>query len=421
MNGDGEAGDAALSFDAALHDVLPRVLAAVTKRCGDFAAAEDAVQDALLAAVAAWPRDGVPTNPAGWLFTVALRRLADANDAEQARRRREEHLAQGRGEPFVVEPGTDEQLAEVGDETLALLFACCHPALAPSSSIPLMLRALCGLSTAAIARALLVPEATLAQRIVRAKQTIAGSGVPLLLPPADERERRFGAVLQTIYLLGNEGHLGGDGDEAMRLGCADEAIRLARLCVQLVPGHAEAEGLLALLLLTESRRAARQGPAGELIPLDEQDRTRWDRAQIAEGTALVTRAFARGLVGSYQLQAAIAALHAEAPDVERTDWPQIEALYTVLARLQPGPVVALNRAVAVAMVHGAQAGLAEVERLAADPQLAAGHRLLAVRGHLLQRAGERAAARAAFERAAEKAVDPAERAFLRERAARLGG
>jgi RNA polymerase sigma factor (sigma-70 family) len=197
---------AGAALDAALHDVLPRVLAAVTKRCGDFAAAEDAVQEALLAAVAVWPRDGVPGNPAGWLFTVALRRLADANDAEQARRRREEHLASGRGEAFVVEPVPDEHLAEVGDETLALLFACCHPALAPSSSIPLMLRALCGLSTAAIARALLVPEATLAQRLVRAKQAIAGSGVPLLLPPADERERRFAAVLQTIYLLGNEGH-----------------------------------------------------------------------------------------------------------------------------------------------------------------------------------------------------------------------
>lgn len=416
---DGPNDAAGAALDAALHDVLPRVLAALTKRCGDFAAAEDAVQEALLAAVAVWPRDGVPGNPAGWLFTVALRRLADANDAEQARRRREEHLASGRSEPFTVEPVPDEHLAEVGDETLALLFACCHPALAPSSSIPLMLRALCGLSTAAIARALLVPEATLAQRLVRAKQAIAGSGVPLLLPPADERERRFAAVLQTIYLLGNEGHLGGDGDAAMRLGCAREAIRLLRLCVRLVPGHAEAEGLLALLLLTESRRAARQGPAGELIPLDEQDRSRWDRAQIAEGTALVSSAFARGRIGSYQLQAAIAALHAEAPDVERTDWPQIEALYTVLVRLQPGPVVALNRAVAVAMVHGPHAGLAELDRLATDPQLAAGHRLLAVRAHLLQRAGERDAARALFERAAEQAVDPAERAFLQERAVRL--
>lgn len=415
MNGGPEPG---FDLDAALHDVLPRVLAAVTKRCGDFAAAEDAVQEALLAAVVAWPRDGVPANPAGWLFTVALRRLADASDAEQARRRREHELA-GAASRIVEPTDVDEPVAEVGDETLALLFACCHPALPPSSSIPLMLRALCGLSTAAIARALLVPEATLAQRIVRAKQTIAGSGVPLLLPPADERERRFTAVLQTIYLLGNEGHVGSDGDATMRLGCAREAIRLARLCVRLMPDHAEAEGLLALLLLTESRRAARQGPAGELIPLDEQDRSCWDRVQIAEGTALVTRAFQRGRVGSYQLQAAIASLHAEAPDVERTDWVQIEALYTVLARLQPSPVVALNRAVAVAMVHGPRAGLAEVERLADDPQLAIGHRLDAVRAHLLLRAGERAAARAAFERAAERAIDPAEQAFLRERAARL--
>lgn len=409
-------------LEAALHDVLPRVLAAVTKRCGDFAAAEDAVQDALLAATASWPRDGVPVNPAGWLFTVALRRLADAHDADAARRRREHELASER--PATAPSPADahdDPVAEVGDETLALLFACCHPALPPSSAIPLMLRALCGVSTAAIARALFVPEATLAQRLARAKQTIAGSGVPLALPPAAERERRLASVLHAIYLLGNEGHVGGDGDEPLRCRFAAEAIRLARLCVRLLPGHAEAEGLLALLLLTESRRASRQGPAGELIPLDEQDRSRWDPALVAEGTALVTAAIARGRIGSYQLQAAIASLHAEAPDVERTDWPQILALYTLLHGVTGSPFVALNRAVAVAMVHGAAAGLAELDRLASEPVLARGHRLLSVRAHLLQRNGERQAARAAFERAAELAVDPAEREFLRGRAQRLEG
>lgn len=415
-----ERPDAAL--EAALHGVLPRVLAAVTKRCGDFAAAEDAVQEALLAAMAAWPRDGVPSNAAGWLFTVALRRLADAHDADTARRRREHELASERSaavSPPAGDEQHDESLAEVGDETLVLLFACCHPALPPSSAIPLMLRALCGVSTAAIARALFVGEATLAQRLVRAKQAIAGSGVPLALPPAAERERRFASVLQTIYLLGNEGHVGNDGDEPLRCPFAAEAIRLARLCVRLLPGHAEAEGLLALLLLTESRRAARQGPAGELIPLDEQDRSRWDRALVAEGAALVATAIARGRIGSYQLQAAIAALHAEAPDVERTDWPQIFALYTLLHGVTGSAFVALNRVVALAMVHGAAAGLAELDRLAEEPLLARGHRLLAVRAHLLQRAGEMAAARAAFERAAELAIDPAEREFLRTRARRL--
>lgn len=414
-----ERADAAL--ETALQGVLPRVLAAVTKRCGDFAAAEDAVQEALLAAMAAWPRDGVPSNAAGWLFTVALRRLADAHDAETARRRREHELVSER--PIAESPPAagehDDPLAEIGDETLALLFACCHPALPPSSAIPLMLRALCGVPTAAIARALFVGEATLAQRLVRAKQTIVGSGVPLALPPAAERERRFASVLQTIYLLGNEGHVGNDGDEPLRCQFAAEAIRLARLCVRLLPGHAEAEGLLALLLLTESRREARQGPAGELIPLDEQDRSRWDRALVAEGALLVASAIARGRIGSYQLQAAIAALHAEAPDVERTDWPQILALYTLLHGVTGSAFVALNRAVALAMVLGAAAGLAELDRLAEEPVLAVGHRLLAVRAHLLQRAGELAAARAAFARAAELAVDPAEREFLRERARRL--
>lgn len=413
---------AEVGLEAALHDVLPRVLAAVTKRCGDFAAAEDAVQDALLAATASWPRDGVPVNPAGWLFTVALRRLADAHEADAARRRREHELASER--PDSVSPPAhahDDPVAEVGDETLALLFACCHPALPPSAAIPLMLRALCGVSTAAIARALFVPEATLAQRLARAKQTIAGSGVPLALPPAAERERRFASVLHAIYLLGNEGHVGGDGDEPLRCSFAAEAIRLARLCVRVLPGHAEAEGLLALLLLTESRRASRHGPAGELIPLDEQDRSRWDPALVAEGTALATSAIARGRIGSYQLQAAIASLHAEAPDVERTDWPQILALYTLLHGVTGSPFVALNRAVALAMVHGAAAGLAELDRLASEPVLARGHRLLAVRAHLLQRNGERQAAQAAFERAAELAVDPAERGFLLGRARRLEG
>lgn len=409
-------------LDARLRELLPRVLAAVTKRCGDFAAAEDAVQEALLDAAESWPRTGVPENPAGWLFAVALRRVADAGDADRARRQRERSVALERGHVALpVDLGASEQVDEFGDETLALLFACSHPALPNGSAIPLMLRALCGLSTDAIARALLMSEATLAQRISRAKGTIASSGVPLALPAASDRERRLQSVLNTIYLMGNEGHFGSADDDASRVAFGAEAVRLARLLNKLLPGHAEVEGLLALLLLTESRRAARQGPGGELVPLEEQDRGRWDRELIAEGTALATSAIARGRVGSYQVQAAIAALHAEAPDVERTDWPQILALYTLLLQMTQSPVVALNRAVALAMVQGPRAGLAEVERVAGDPRLAASHRVDSVRAHLLQRIGDHQAAREAYARAAARAVDPLERAFLLQREQRIQG
>ena len=305
------------------------------------------------------------------------------------------------------------------DDALALLFTCCHPALSEPSAIALTLRACGGLTTAAIASAFFVPEATMAQRISRAKQSIADSGIPFALPVARERGERLAAVLHVLYLIFSEGHATATGPELQRVELAAEAIRLTRQVDELVPGDAEVMGLLALMLLTDARRRARTGPAGELVPLDEQDRSQWDRRAIAEGTALVTDAFARGRVGSYQLQAAIASLHAEAASVETTDWPQILALYDVLVRLQPNPMVALNRAVAVAMVHGPAAGLAALEPLAVDPRLADSHRLLGVRAHLRERAGDRDGAIADYRAAAARAPSQAERTHLWLRASRL--
>jgi RNA polymerase sigma factor (sigma-70 family) len=401
-----------------LRELAPRVLGALLRRSGDFAAAEDAVQEALLAAALEWPRAGLPQNPGGWLFHVATRRLSDAQDSERARRKREAAAAETRAE---VDESTalehDEGLEQ--DDTLVLLFTCCHAALSPSSAIALTLRAVGGLTTAEIASAFLVPEATMAQRISRAKQTIQASNVPLTAPTDAERAQRLGHVLHVLYLTFNEGYVSSGGAQLVRVELATEAIRLVRALHRTLPDDAEVTGLLALMLLTDARRRARTSASGELIPLTEQDRGLWDRAAIAEGTALVTAALARGAVGSYQIQAAIAALHDEAPSAADTDWPQILALYGLLLRMSDNPMVALNHAVATAMVQGPAAGLALVDEVARDARLAGHHRVDAVRAHLYEFAGDRAAAIRHYLVAAERTTSLPERHYLTTKAARL--
>jgi RNA polymerase sigma factor (sigma-70 family) len=399
--------------ETALRDAAPRVLGAVLRRFGDFAASEDAVQEALLAAFVQWPAKGVPANPAGWLYRVACRRMNDSHASEDARRAREQHAASG--EAFHVEAG--ESMEQ--DDTLTLLFTCCHPALTDASAIALTLRAVGGLTTPEIARAFLVPEETMAQRISRAKTTIQGSGMSLEVPGAEERAGRLAAVRHVLYLAFNEGYVSSAGAELIRVELSAEAIRLTRALHRLVPEDTETSGLLALMLLTDARRTARGGPNGELIPLDEQDRSRWDRAQIDEGTAIVRAAFARGAVGSYQLQAAIAAVHDDAASSEDTDWPEILALYGVLRRMGDNPMVALSHAIAHAMVHGPEAGLARLDALAEDDRLAGHHRLDAVRAHLLERSGARDEAIALYRSAAAKTRSLPERDYLITRAARL--
>ncbi|MFF4538024.1 RNA polymerase sigma factor [Streptomyces aureus] len=391
----------------------PQVLGALVRRYGHFDAAEDATQEALLAAAGQWPAHGVPDNPRGWLIKVASRRLVDALRAEEARRLREEKAAAltPRDAFTAPPPGTDRAPSQ--DDTLSLLFLCCDPALSPPAQIALTLRAVGGLTTAEIARAYLIPEATMAQRISRAKQRIRGAG----LTRPDHWEQRLPAVLHTLYLIFNEGYTATSGTALQRAELAHEAIRLTRTVRQLLPEDGEVAGLLALMLLTDARRGARTGPHGELVPLDEQDRTRWDGAAIEEGVALVTGALALGPAGPYALRAAIAAVHDEAPSPEATDWNEILGLYDLLVRRVPGPVEHLNRAVAVAMVHGPRAALAELDRL--EGASAAGHRLDAVRGHLLERAGDAAAARAAYASAAAGTLSLPERRYLEVRAARL--
>ncbi|MFE9682883.1 RNA polymerase sigma factor [Streptomyces sp. NPDC006285] len=397
----------------------PQVLGALVRRYGHFDSAEDAVQEALLAAADQWPGSGVPDNPRGWLIKVASRRLTDVLRSEEARRLREERVvALAPRDAFTAPPpGLDRAPSE--DDTLTLLFLCCHPDLSPPARIALTLRAVGGLTTAEIARAHLVPEATMAQRISRAKQKVAG----VSFGRPENWETRLPAVLHVLYLIFNEGYTATSGAALQRAELAGEAIRLTRRAHRLLPHTQEVTGLLALMLLTDARRAARTGPRGELIPLDEQDRTLWDKAAIEEGVALVTHALTRRRVGPftgpgpYQLRAAIAAVHDEAASPDDTDWRQILGLYDMLVRLVPGPVERLNRAVAVAMVHGPGAGLAELAPL--EPDLATGHRLDAVRAHLLERAGDTEAARAAYESAAGKTLSLPEQHYLRARAARL--
>jgi RNA polymerase sigma factor (sigma-70 family) len=402
-----------------LRELAPQVLGVLARRCGDFADAEDAVQEALIAAAAQWPAAGVPTNPRGWLYQVALRRLRDHLRSEVARRRREDQVALDADADAPFAPPPDATLGVQEDDTLVLLFMCCHPSLTPPSAIALTLRAVGGLTTAEIARAFLVPEATMAQRISRAKSTIRASGVPFALPTDAERAARLGAVLHVLYLIFSEGYASSGGDAVHRADLADEAIRLTRAAHALLPRDPEVGGLLALMLLTDARRDARAGPHGELIPLDEQDRARWDAAKIEEGTALVAAAMVRGAVGPYQVQAAIAALHDEAARAEDTDWAQILALYTVLERMTPNPVVTLNRAVALAMVRGPDAALALLDTLDADARLRGHHRLDAVRAHLLRMRGDHAQAAAHFRAAAARTASAAERDYLLAKAAAL--
>jgi RNA polymerase sigma factor (sigma-70 family) len=411
-----------------LRQLAPQVLGAVVRRYGHFGTAEDATQEALLAAATQWPRDGIPGNPRGWLITVASRRLTDLLRQEQARRRREDTvagwalpgqwLAPAADQPAADHPAADQPAAE-SDDTLILLFMCCHPALSLAAQIALTLRAVGGLATAEIARAFLVPQDTMTRRISRAKQRIRDSGIPFRMPQGDERAARLGAVLHVLYLIFNEGYTSTSGPDLQRAELSAEAIRLARLAHRLLPGDSEVTGLLALMLLTDARRVARSGPGGELVPMAEQDRGRWDTAQITEGTALITGALPRGPVGPYQLQAAIAAVHDEAASAGLTDWPQIVALYELLMQASGGPVIALNHAVAVAMASGPQAGLDLLGGLQADERIAGDHRFHAVRAHLLEMSGEQAAARDCYLAAARRAPNLQQRRYLNTRASRL--
>ncbi|MBQ1058370.1 sigma-70 family RNA polymerase sigma factor [Micromonospora sp. C32] len=401
-----------------LRALAPQVLGVLVRRHGQFYACEDAVQEALLAAAVQWPEQGLPDHPRAWLVTVATRRLTDEWRGEHARRAREVAVAVRQPAYATVAPPADEEPPS-GDDTLKLLFLCCHPALPVSAQVALTLRAVGGLSTAEIARAYLVPEATMSQRIRRAKQRIEAAGARFTLPSPADRDERLGAVLRVLYLVFNEGYAASSGEALHRAELTAEAIRLARELRRLLPDDGEVAGLLALMLLTDAHRAARTGPDGELVPLAEQDRGRWDRDAVAEGVALVTEALTWSSPGPYQVQAAIAAVHAEAPSAETTDWPQIVALYRVLAHLAPNPMVTLNQAVAVAMVDGPRAGLALLEPLDADGRTAGHHRLAAVRAHLLDLAGDRADARAAYLAAARATTSLPERRYLQARAARL--
>jgi predicted RNA polymerase sigma factor len=400
-----------------LRDLAPQVLGATLRRFRDFAACEDAVQDALIAAATQWPRDGIPDNPRGWLIQVALRRMTDHVRSEISRRNREAVAVED--VPVIVAPAVYAEPGIDPDDTLVLLFMCCHPALSSASAIALTLRAVGGLTTAEIAKSFLVPEATMAQRISRAKQSIESSHVPFSMPEVAERAQRLSSVLHVLYLIFNEGYTSSSGPSLHRTDLSNEAIRLTRAVHELLPSDSHVTGLLALMLLTDARRAARTGPLGELIPLDEQDRALWDRQAIAEGLALVEVAMTSGSIGEYQLQAAIAALHDEAPRAEDTDWPQILALYSVLRRMSDNPVVALNHAIATAMVDGPRAGLTLLEALDEDERLAGGHRLLSVRAHLLERAGDPQAAIAVYRAAASRTTSTPERNYLLMRAARL--
>jgi predicted RNA polymerase sigma factor len=375
----------------------------------------------LVAAAAQWPQDGVPDNPRAWLIQVAHRRMTDYVRSETARRQRETAAAM---EMEQLDPHAADIETEPGeDDMLILLFMCCHPALTPSSAIALTLRAVGGLTTAEIANAFLVPEATMAQRISRAKQSIKTSGVPFRMPVDmagnQERAQRLRPVLHVLYLIFNEGYTSSIGPQLQRLELSHEAIRLTRVVHNLLPEDAEVAGLLALMLLTDARRAARTGEDGELIPLTIQDRTLWDQKEISEGIALLTAALSKGSVGPYQLQAAIAAVHDEAARAEDTDWPQILALYDLLKRMSDNPMVVLNRAIAVAMVHGPAAGLDLLNKLDTDGRLAGHHRLDAVRAHLLEMAGERQAAIAHYQIAAGRTTSLPERNYLLTQAARV--
>lgn len=400
-----------------LRELTPRVLGTVLRRFRDFAAAEDAVQEASIAAAMQWPREGLPDNPRAWLTQVAFRRMADHARSESARRRRESEVAEGfLGAAHAVDLS---DIYSEQDDTLVLLFMCCHPALTSASAIALTLRAVGGLTTAEIARAFLVPEVTMAQRISRAKQSIRKSGIRFQLPTPEERAQRLRAVLHALYLIFNEGYTSTAGTDLQRTDLSHEAIRLTRIVHNLQPDDTEVAGLLALMLLTDARRRARTTAEGELITLAQQDRTLWDQQQIAEGVELISATLPKGSLGPYQLQAAIAAVHDEAARPEDTDWPQILALYDLLQRMSDNPMVALNHAIATAMVHGVGKGLELLDALKNDTRIATHHRLHAVRAHLLELAGDHAGAITHYRTAAEKTGSLPERNYLLTQAARL--
>ncbi len=411
--------DTVVSDDTAveglLRELAPQVLGTLVRRYGQFEECEDAVQEAVLTAALSWPAEGWPANPRGWLTTVATRRLIDQMRSEHARRQREATAA-------ALEPRTgtaEDHGASAGDDTLVLLFLCCHPALTAASQTALTLRAVGGLTTAEIARAFLVPEATMAARISRAKQTIKSSGSQFTMPAPQERDERLRVVLQVLYLIFNEGYTASSGSQLHRPDLAREAIRLTRMVRRDLPGDGEVAGLLSLMLLNHSRRDARTGPGGDLIPLAEQDRTQWDAAQIAEGVTLIEAAMDTSSLGPYQVQAAIAATHASAERPEDTDWRQVHALYLILERIAPNPMVTLNRAVALAEIKGPRAGLDLLATLDGDDRIARHHLLHTVRAHLLERTGDHAAAREHYKRAARATASLTEQRYLEARASRL--
>ena len=395
-------------IEGLLRELAPQVLAALVRRHGNFADAEDAVQEALLAAGTAWPAEGEPDNPRGWLIRVASRRLVDQYRSDDARRRREQLAASW----SIADPD-----APGHDDSLILILMCCHPSLTPASAIALTLRAVGGLTTREIAAAFLVPEATMAQRISRAKARITDSNQPFALPSPADRPERLRSVLHVLYLLFNEGYASSSGPELARTDLSGEAIRLARGVHAALPDDPEVAGLVALMLLTDARRPARTSADGELVPLSEQDRRRWDRGLIAEGVALITAALRRGEVGEYQLQAAIGAVHDQAVRPADTNWAEILALYTRLERMTGNPMVTLNRAVAAAMAETPSAGLAMLGGL--EERLGDHHRLHSVRGHLLELAGEREAALVEFRAAAAGTMNLRERQYLITKAAGL--
>ncbi|GAA5065948.1 RNA polymerase sigma factor (sigma-70 family) [Thermocatellispora tengchongensis] len=406
------------SIEGLLRRLMPQVLGALVRRYGHFDCAEDAVQEALLAAARQWRAEGVPERPRAWLIQVAARRLTDLLRAEQARRRREDVVASRVLPHERIGPAADAAAREE-DDTLILLTLCCHPSLSQSSQIALTLRAVGGLTTAEVARAFLTSEASMTRRITRAKRTIQASGVPFRMPPEDEREERLQSVLHVLYLIFTEGYAATSGPHLHRPDLAAEAIRLAETLHGLLPDDGEVAGLLALMLLTDARAPARTTEHGDLIPLGEQDRSLWKAESVQRGQALLARAFPRGRVGPYQVQAAIAALHDQAPSAAATDWPRIATLYRLLVRLSPSPVARLNHAVAVAMAEGPAAGLALLDGLD-DPRLARDHRLHAARAHLLEMSGDHQAARAAYARAAGLATNLRHRRYLTAQAHRLG-
>jgi RNA polymerase sigma factor (sigma-70 family) len=409
---------AATGTEDLLRRLTPQVLGAVVRRYGNFDLAEDATQEALLAACMQWSRDGLPENPKAWLITVASRRLTDLLRSNQARRRREQTVAQWAVAETREPPGAEHRSADA-DDTLILLYMCCHPSLPVASQIGLTLRAVGGLTTAEIARAFLTSEATVTRRITRSKQSIKDSGLPFAMPGAAELPGRLDVALRVLYLIFNEGYASTTGTNLQRVDLAEEAIRLARTLHVSLPQDSEVTGLVALMLLTHARHRARSGPDGALIPMSEQDRGLWDRDAISEGVGLITAALPRGPTGTYLIQAAIAAVHDEAPSTEETDWPQIVALYRVLLRLDNNPVAALNHAVAVSMAQGPQAGFELLRQLESDPRINADRRFHAVRAHLLEMTGNIAAARDAYQAAARQAANLQQQRYLHGQIARL--